>query len=471
MVRPARAGAGSRSSLFQSWLRQSISSSGGYALGKLPSRAQHAPYGGRSPSNSLPPTGWGETHKYCQRLRGDTCLRREYRPWAEVESCVRPNFSPLLEQRVRAAAGTGRPFVEARVETAADLRQRADQWNAVDGGLPSTLEVLADGGLRIKATAGGAVGPTAVTSSATFYRDVLDGGPSPWIGSVGARVQWYGSAANNSYGQVQAWLHPRFDPTKPKIVQTWILEIFRLVIWHTGYPSFTLTPVVRSTFDARQSGEVAGWVVFTLQDASGKVVPFHPAADGESLNGGTPRGYFVVCSALDGAGQHATNIGWGYDSGNQSFLQGSLPNAVFFQGLARVGALPTDGPPGTWEQTNTQPIGIPSSQMVALQFIPHSFSSTPVTITFKTGAAPGGPLDLGATPPAPPECVLRAETPLGTSVTAAVAADPSGGFEAFTDGQTVAQLSPPIATQRKYDVQVTLQATAAGDRSPILRAV
>ena len=42
------------------------------------------------------------------------------------------------------------------------------------------------------------------------------------------------------------------------------------MIWHTGYPSFTLTPVVRSTFDARQSGEVAGWVVFTLQDASGK---------------------------------------------------------------------------------------------------------------------------------------------------------------------------------------------------------
>src|SRR5438034_8846439 len=91
---------------------------------------------------------------------------------------MRAGWTPALEQRVRTVAPTAQVIIEARVEGAADVRQRADQWLLADGGLPANLEVLADGGLRLKATAGGAVGPTVHSS---YYRSFEGGAAAPFI--------------------------------------------------------------------------------------------------------------------------------------------------------------------------------------------------------------------------------------------------------------------------------------------------
>jgi hypothetical protein len=380
---------------------------------------------------------------------------------------MRANFSPLLEARIRDAAPTAREIVHARVETAADIRQRTDQWAQLDGGVPGTLEVLADGGLRLLATAGAVVGPSAVTSGTTEYRSNDGGVSQPYIDPLatngktyaGVLVQWKGTASNASYGAVRAWLNPQYDTTKPQYVKTWVLDLYRVVLG-SAQVFWQLQPWVHATVPLASAA--AGWVTFTLQDSTGKPQPFHPEAGEGTLNPFAFTGYFVRCTGLDHQGNPATNIGWGYDNTQTSFDAGFPPNDNIFYGVQikfQLGVTPF----GQWTSNGING----NAQMLALQFTPHSFSTAPVTVAFKTTA----PIDLGATPANPPECVLRAETPPGTSLTAQVAADPSGSYETFLDGQTVDKLSPAIATQRKYDVQVTFTANATGDRTPILRGV
>jgi hypothetical protein len=383
---------------------------------------------------------------------------------------MRP-LPPNLQQRLLDAAGTARVMVEARVETAADIRQRADQWTAADGWPIANLETLADGGLRLKATAGAAVGPTTVTSSATYFRAFEGGVVAPYIDPIAAdgrhRISilafFQGTQANVLYGSAQAWLNPRFDTTKPKFVQTWSCEIYKVIELNPpSLTTFTLLPVVSAVAPA--TGEAAGFVVFNFTDASGKVLGFHPEPYNTPRSSGNPfvaqqtTQYVILCHGYQSNGNPATNIGWGYDNAHQAFSVGSGENVLSMQGLdlALVGT-GIGTPPGALTS-----FGI--AQMCAFQFVPSTFAAS-ATLTFKTGS----PINLGSTPASAPELVGRAETPAGTSVTFQAAVDPAGAFTTYKDGQSTADIG--IATQQKYDMQVTLNANAAGDRTPIVRGL
>lgn len=249
----------------------------------------------------------------------------------------RAGWNSALEQRWRSVPRKGRLITEMRIEGAGDIKQRADQWTDADGGLSANLETLADGGLRLKPTAGGAVGPTTVTSSTTFYRSKESGVSQLFIDPltnldgtiisgalVGLQLKWLGAAS--TYGAAQAWLNPQYDPAKPSYVQTWEIEIFEVVktITIRGTPAYQLVPVLRSRVP-KASG-VAAWVVFPFQDATGKSLLFRPKS---LVPGGAHvdpliTSYVVLCHGYDAQGKAATNIGWGYDSGNTTFASGTF---------------------------------------------------------------------------------------------------------------------------------------------------
>lgn len=364
-------------------------------------------------------------------------------------------------------------IVEARVEQTADIRQRSDQWAQADGGLSANLEVLADGGLRLKPTAGAAAGPTVQNAwfrprepgNSGIFIDYCDPIGSPVNHIVGLRGQWNGTAANVAYSQVQAWLNPRFDTTKPKLVQTWQLIIYQLVYKYLPSVSGALTlsyglaPV--ATAQVAALGEAAGWVVFTFQDASGKSTPWHPERYLQPLLPGTniseqvgPE-YFISCSGQDSKGHRVLNVAWGYDNTQTQFASGGAGNQIVL--TAASYGQPTTGQ--SLLPTFRAPAGLP-----ALQFLPVSYAAS-ATVTFKTGT----PIDLGIAPTDASlvEFIVQPEVPLGTTVLAEAAVDPAGAFTTVKSGQTAAALA--LAAQRKYDIRATLSANANADRTPILR--
>src|SRR5260370_710538 len=217
------------------------------------------------------------------------------------------------------AAPAAREIGEARVETAADSRRRADQWAQIEGGVPATLEQLADGGLRLLATAGAVIGPSAVTSGATEYRSNDGGNSQPFIDPLstvlsnityaGVLVQWKGTSANASYGAVRAWLNPQFDTTKPQYVKTWRLDIYRVVLG-TGQLFWQLQPWLHATVPIASAA--AGWVTFTFQDNTGKPQPFHPEPGEGGLFAGNFTGYLVRSTGYAHHGNPATNLTSGY---------------------------------------------------------------------------------------------------------------------------------------------------------------
>lgn len=381
-----------------------------------------------------------------------------------------------LKQSLLDVAPAARPMVEARVETAADLRQRKDQWSQVDGGLPGTIEPLNDGGIRLLATAGAAVGPSAHpvyftskdTNVAGEYIDPISTAAF-WSGCkfVGVRGRWTGTAANVAYGSVQAFLNPRVTGTINKYVQTWELIIYQLaydplnVDPTTLQPYVTLQPLVRAYTDAKLSDSPAV-VTFNFTDnglSTGKSTPWHPdvfvpdnAADPVGNRGAE---YFIAIHGYDATGARSINIGWGYDNTQQSFASGSGSNFVNLDAYEVAPQVAATIPGG---QVLLVASGIPH-----LQFVPVTFAST-ATVTFSAV-----PLDLGSVPSAASlvEFAIRAETPLGTSAPAQVQVDPAGGYVSFTDGQTADVLG--LAAARKYDIKVTLNASSALDRTPIVR--
>ncbi len=371
-------------------------------------------------------------------------------------------------------------MVEARVETAADLRQRLDQWQQADGWPIANLEPLADGGIRLKATAGAAVGPTTVTSSATYYRAFETGIVSPYIDPISnintrqliaVDAQWLGTQAAVSYSAVAPYLNPRFDTTKPKFVRTWRVDIYKIVYvavtsgLGAGGKAWQLAPAASGTVNAPDG---TGFVTIPFQDATGKSIPFHPDpyVTTSFLFGPQPQGmvqtnneYLIFVSGFDAKGNPATNIGWGYDSGHPGFSVGSNNNIFQLAGYLITpnwSIYPGDA--------GTVIFGGVSSTQPAIQFTPVTYAAA-TTLTFKTGT----PINLGSTPTTAPELVGRAEVPVGTSVQFQAAVDPAGAFTTFKDGQLTSDIG--LATQQKYDLQVTLTPSAAGDRTPIVRTL
>src|SRR5437899_6640073 len=145
-------------------------------------------------------------------------------------------ISQQLQQRILDVAPTARVIVEARVEQTADIRQRADQWNNADGGLPANIEQLADGGIRLKATAGAAVGSDVQNAwyrnNETGYTsgnriDPIANAPVPRNTFIGVSAAWFGTSVAAAYGSAKAWLHPRLNNAASKEITggTWELVL------------------------------------------------------------------------------------------------------------------------------------------------------------------------------------------------------------------------------------------------------
>lgn len=348
--------------------------------------------------------------------------------------------------------GTARIMVEGRLETAADLRQRGDQWALADGGLSSNLEVLSDGSLRLKPTASAAVGPSTVTNSTTFWRSKESGYAGPFVdpisnldgtkisgGHVGVNLQWTGNQLA-SYASVQAWLHPKYDPAKAKYVKWWHMELLQIVGPFTfgKVVLYQLVPILNRRVEA--FNEAAGWVTFPFTDNAGKSVLFHPEPYiASGIGPGVPHmqpgsEYVVLCHGYDALGAPASNIGWGYDSASNTYTVGSAPNSLKFLGIVLgIPSVSKDLNPSGGVTRNSSA----TEKMSALQFVPATFpASATVTFAFATAGGvpggPGGPLDLVALPTAPPEFVVRTDLPAGTGVIAQVQANmvDDGEFEA-----------------------------------------
>jgi hypothetical protein len=284
-------------------------------------------------------------------------------------------------------------MVEARLETAADLRQTgggvgsapwgwqdADNWGAI----ASSVEVLGDGGLRIKASGPSPFGSTVASA---FYRSYeggtkttsyIDPVSADGQGGVGVMITPGVLSGQRSFSGAQAWLHPRYDVTKPKYVRTWQCVLCRVVPRSGGFLGFFgksggLVTLAHAT--ARADNEVAGWVTFEFLDTAGLPFLFTPGG----VLGGSLGQYVLFCHGYDARGQPATNIGWGDDAANTTFAAGGAWAGITFDAVAAYLASPTN-----FVMDKNGSIGGPV-HLPAMQLLSRSFSTTPVTISFKTG--------------------------------------------------------------------------------------
>jgi hypothetical protein len=393
---------------------------------------------------------------------------------------------------VQAIDGTARVMIHGRaiIPGQTDIRQRYDQFiggaQAPDA-IPANAEVLPDRGIRLKAT--NTLGPnsTIVTSGATYYRDKAALGAEPFIDPIQpdastikqrlvALVQWGGSRSTPmELTQVQAWLHPHFDTTKPKSVAQWRLDLYNIQTVATiGFGSSTtiwqLQPIC--TAFAPAVGDAAGWVSFAFPNAARPRPKAWPPPVGQFggspavlLSGAFPATVAVV-TGLAANGSPASNIGWGYDSGHTSTTTAlDVLSGLLIKWLPATPVGPSG--PGFPQQFAGSPgwiVDVAASGTVpAIQFSYAQY--TTATIAFTTR-----PINLGSVPASPPELALHSEVPVGCALTGTVSAD-NVNFYAFTDGQTVDTVGPGLPTQQTYYVTAVLTPNGTADATPILGGI
>lgn len=406
---------------------------------------------------------------------------------------MKSGWNTALEGRVRRTDPTARIMVEARVETAADLRQRYDQFQNLDS-LPANAELVSDGGVRLKAT--GASGPGTATQTA-FARSLLDSGATtpfmdplvpkdsaPFLNTqqnrLAAMIEWIGSESTQmQLTQIQAWLHPRFSSSVAKTVAQWRMDLFAVVVVNDANPSnpgqgwaWQVVPLTSRPIFAPAPGEAAGFVTFDLSTwgifpksvAAAQVVVANFAAIPFSVNEIVMVALFT---GVDANGNPATNIGLGFDGGHASQvsaagskLTGQLvkwlnptqeSSAQTGLPLQSPGYLNAVGPSGT----------VPTIQTTFGTY-------TAATVTFSTNKINLGTPILKANL----ELVGRSETPPGTSVTYQVQ-DDSAAWQTYTDGQTLNQIAGTFASAsyQQLAIRSTLTPNTAADRTPILRTL
>lgn len=395
----------------------------------------------------------------------------------------RSGWNSALAQRTAVVDPTASIRIDGRALGASDLRQRYDQWLGLDS-LPGNVELLPDGGVRLKAT--GTLGPnsTIVTAyardkaslAAAPYIDPIQSpeqGAPPYKNRLAALVHWFGlRSPPMELTQVQAWLHPRFDSSKPKSVVRWKLDLYNLKRTATVGPSQTpitawqLQPIASSIVQAQ--GEAAGWVSFSWpsgQRPRPKAWP-PPNATDSVIQGVQQPLTVLIVTGMDASGNPAANIGWGYDGGHSSatvnfdILSGILfrwlpPNALPLSGNGLVQDMAAS--PG-WVDMRGASSSVPAIQLSYAQY-------TAATISFTSG---GNRLDLGSAPSAPPEAAIRAEVPLGCAVAGQLSAD-NVNFYGYSDSDTVDKIGPGLPSQQQYYWKATLTPNATADATPILR--
>src|ERR1043166_5066323 len=232
---------------------------------------------------------------------------------------MRAGWTSALEQLVRRADMSARIIVEARLETAADIRQRYDQWQQLDV-------------VRLRATANN--GPVNSTVTA-FARSHLDPGSQPFFDPItnastvtefAALIEWNGSESPQvELGQVQAWLNPQFDLSIAKTVAYWQLELY-----HIDQFALDGTAVMRSLLAAPMrvsaDGQAAGFVTWDFTALASRPRPkqFRTASGkpGPGFQNGIAHTLVVISGRLKD-GTAASNIGWGYDGGHNAVVSGA----------------------------------------------------------------------------------------------------------------------------------------------------
>lgn len=377
----------------------------------------------------------------------------------------RAGWNPALEQLVRAVPGAGRIMIEARVETGADLRRRLDQWQALDAPVPGALELLSDGGVRLKASTATGPGSNTITASARSKQDV--GATEPFIDPVvpdgtnrlAALVAWGGTeSAQLDLTQLLVNLHPQFNLALPKTVARWRLDMYRVARVDFdifGHGTLFVQPLVIG-LEVPAPGHAAGLVLFDFTSQSSRPRPKQVKTDGNpspALGFVKDRPHtLVLIRAIDATGKAARNIGWGYNAGasTQVSAAGSTLSGQRIRG----------------KTGNQYQLVGPSNSVPAIQFI-LATHPTPATSGF-TG--PTNQITLpAATPTAQIELVGRADVPPGTTVLYEVQ-DDAAVWRAYQDSQTLdllAGFAGPTYTTLKQ--RFTLTPNAAGDRSAILR--
>src|SRR6266550_919713 len=404
---------------------------------------------------------------------------------------MRAGWTSAREQVTRTVPMTAQFGIEAQViarkadgTEMADIRQRADQWTpgGPGGGLdsvPVNVEILPDGGVRLKATANN--GPVNSTVTAYSRASGDAGAVSPYIDPVVvdnrqhfvAWVEWGGSEGTGvELGQVNVWLNPQFDLSIAKTVAYWQLELYAVVrIDQNG--AIGSVPLLAAPMKVSADGQAAGFVPFDFTALASRPRPKAVvSAGGVSVGGVSVPGFrgglahtLVVVTGRQKDGSRASNIGWGFDgahstavSGAGSTLYGAQLKANSFLNLPGIGTLGL---------TNT----VPGIQLVL-------GTHTPATVSFSdTGVT--NHLDLGSVPVTAPELIVRSEVPAGTTVRAQVF--DGALWKNYTDGDLVASKNnapgqsgndlTSVAVQQTYKVRATLTQNATGDRAPILRAL
>src|SRR5690242_10778486 len=98
---------------------------------------------------------------------------------------MKAGWNPLLEQAVRTAPRAARVIVEAQVVARnadnteqADIRHKLADWQQLDS-LPGNVDLLPDGGVRLRPTANNGPINTAITAEARMIGDA--GATQPFI--------------------------------------------------------------------------------------------------------------------------------------------------------------------------------------------------------------------------------------------------------------------------------------------------
>jgi len=290
-----------------------------------------------------------------------------------------------------------------------DIRQRRDQWQQLDQPLPGNVELLPDGGVRLKATANNGPVSSGLTAYARARND--PGAVAPFMDPLvpdnvqhfAAWVEWGGSESTQiELTQLLVWLDP-IDPTNPagpKTVSYWQLELYHVekIYRIPDYGAVDLRPLLVTPMKVDANGQAPGFVAFTFDGPSR---PRPKAGATNSLIGdvGFRNGLahtLVLVTGRQKDGTRAANIGWGYDGAHGSVVSGG--------GSTLYGAQ-VKAPRNVVTLTNTVP---------AIQFI--FGTHTPATVSFADATGQVNHLDLGSVPAIAPELIARADVPVGTSV-------------------------------------------------------
>ncbi len=382
---------------------------------------------------------------------------------------MRSNWNEDLQQRLHRADPAVRLLVEAVAVSAEDVRDREEEWAALDPTLQ--VGIVPRGGVVL---AGNGTNHVEQLSA-----DGYVGLPGPAL-----LVEWVAPfSANRGISSVTLRLDAQLDPAQPQVAQRWALDLYRVHALTNVSGSAQLQPLWDTVY-ANAAGPSGGDVVFDLggfaqvgppplQEGQGTTVaqPLDPnAVDTPNLDAGTSRPVgggsgkslynapitVVAVRPLTADGAPAVNAGWAVVSG-----QSEAGHADYLLHARTLGAPDTTG---------YVALG-PTAGMPYIRLSGRVYAQATVGFTANTNQ-----INLGSTPTVDVELVGQGESSGGSSISYEVRND-AGVYVAFRDGDLVATDNTPfggmnligVSRRQTYRMRATLTPDAAGLASPTLR--